>query len=604
MENQNNERLILKTKAFITDLLAGVNTEDSIQDIIGYIMRQTGIFTHAESVCIYEAGTGMENVEKVYQWEAENTDAKDVSDKPVPKKDIADWFSVLKQKKLVIVPDRETVRDTDPVKYDLMMNQGVRKLLLIPVYAKEHLLACMGLVNPDFTAFAVPDSTFLFLGQQIGAVYRRERMNHKYQLFMDGIRSSNLSEFFVDLKTKRYEAFRITRVLSNMIPEEGDWDWLRQFYASIIKPEYREELLRRSEREYMETLLRTEKSTYTIDIERDVAGINNWFRLEFSVVSFDGEGHLERFVLLVKDITQMKQEEEEHRQMISALNSIYNVSAMIDLADRKVQPMKLSQAALKFIPDEQMPAQTMIDAFCSRMVQKDYEESIREFMNPDTMQQRLENTNILTCEYQGTQIEWGRINLAPAKRNPDGTLKKVVLAIQDVSEQKRREEQMQYKIEHDELTGTLNRTAFNRVTKQMESSAVPFGLVLMDIDKFKSINDTYGHDVGDEVLIRLITVLNEKMRTSDMIFRLGGDEFAIVMSRLTLSQADLVKNIVDAVNVTTTAGTNELPAFTVSAGVTFSKEGYNERIYRNADKALYRTKETTRRGCTVYEEMN
>ena len=104
MENQNNERLILKTKAFITDLLAGVNTEDSIQDIIGYIMRQTGIFTHAESVCIYEAGTGMENVEKVYQWEAENTDAKDVSDKPVPKKDIADWFSVLKQKKLVIVP--------------------------------------------------------------------------------------------------------------------------------------------------------------------------------------------------------------------------------------------------------------------------------------------------------------------------------------------------------------------------------------------------------------------------------------------------------------------------------------------------------------------
>ena len=100
------------------------------------------------------------------------------------------------------------------------------------------------------------------------------------------------------------------RVLRNVIPEEGEWEWIRQFYASIIKPEYRDEFLRRTEREYMETFLRTEQNSFSIDLEREVNGNNTWFRLEFSVVSLDERGHLERFVVLVKDITQMKKADD------------------------------------------------------------------------------------------------------------------------------------------------------------------------------------------------------------------------------------------------------------------------------------------------------
>lgn len=603
MENQNDEKFELQTKAFVADLLADVDTENSIKDIIEYIMKEVGIFTHADRVCIFESCDGKDCVEKVYQWKNKGLMIEDSGISFIQQSEIDHWSGILNQKQLVVIENRDSIRDTMPSEYGVMEKRGIKALLLIPVYAKEKLIACMSLVNPDFTAFAVVEGTFLFLGKQIGAVYCRERISHKYLLFMEGIRSSNLSEFVVDCTTGRYEAFRITRVLSNMIPEEGDWEWLRQFYASIIKPEYKEEILRRTEREYMEAFLCTEKSTFTIDIEREVKGNNNWFRLEFSVVSLDEKGHLERFVLLVKDITQMKQEEEEHRQMIKALSSIYNASVMIELEKGTVQPIKLSKVARKFLPSEPVPHQVILDVFCSEMVQKDYVDSVREFMNLDTMRQRLKNTNILTCEYQGKQIEWGRINLAPAQWASNGTLEKVVFAVQDITEQKHREEWMQYKIEHDELTGTLNRTAFNRVKKLLEESEMPFGLLLMDIDKFKGINDTYGHDVGDAVLKRLTAVLNEKMRTSDKVFRLGGDEFAVIMNRLTLEQAGCVKQIVDLVNEATMESKDDLPVFSVSAGVTFSVSGYDERIYHNADKALYRTKETTRRGCTVFEEM-
>lgn len=154
---------------------------------------------------------------------------------------------------------------------------------------------------------------------------------------MDGIRSSNLSEFIVDYTTKRYEAFRITRVLSNVIPKEGEWEWIRQFYASIIIPDYREEFLRKTDQDYLEAFLHTEQSSFAIDLEREVNGNNTWFRLEFSVVSLNEQGHLERFVVLVKDITQMKKEEEEHWQMITALSSFYTVSFMIDVTKKITQ---------------------------------------------------------------------------------------------------------------------------------------------------------------------------------------------------------------------------------------------------------------------------
>ncbi|MGN0667538.1 MAG: diguanylate cyclase domain-containing protein [Huintestinicola sp.] len=421
---------------------------------------------------------------------------------------------------------------------------------------------------------------------------------------MEGIRSSNLSEFLVDYTAKKYEALRITRVLSNVIPEKGEWEWIRQFYASIIKPEYREEFLRKTEQEYMETYLRTEQNSFSIDLEREVNGNNTWFRLEFSVVSLDENGKLERFVVLVKDITQMKKEEEENQQMITALSSFYKVSFMVDVMNSESQVIKHSETIRQYYPDGIIPYKVFFDTFTGRMVEKEYVEAVREFMDLDTMEQRMKDTNVLSCEYHGKQIEWGRIVLAPAKWNKDGGLEKVVFAVQDITEQKIREEWMQYKMEHDELTGALNRTAFNRVTKLLEASVIPFSLVLLDIDKFKSINDTYGHDVGDQVLSRLVSVLDDEMRAVDKVFRLGGDEFAVIMNRVTAAQAGFVKSIIKKINDTIMPGIDGLPPFSISAGVTFSVLGYNETVYHNADKALYCTKGTTHKGCTVFEEMN
>ncbi|MGN0164625.1 MAG: diguanylate cyclase domain-containing protein [Lachnospiraceae bacterium] len=599
----NTDNLEIRTKLFVADLLEGVDADDSIQNIIRYIMSEVGKFTHADMVCIYEEGTDENSVNKAYQWKADALIVEDEYKQPIQERGLTVWIDTLKLRKMVLIEDREYIRDSMPLEYERMERQGIKSFLIIPLYTKDRIPACMSLINPDLSTFALLESTWLYLGKEIGLFYHRDRINHEHLLFMQGIRSSNLSEFIVDYKAKRYEAFRITRVLSNVIPEEGEWEWIRKFYASIIKPEHREEFLRKTGPEYLEKFLHTEKSSFAIDLEREVNGDNTWFRLEFSVVSLDEKGNLERFVVLVKDVTQMKKEEEEQQQMIKALSSFYKVSFMIDVVNRRVQAIKHNDSIKQQYPDGIIPYDIFWETFCNGMVDTEYVENLREFMNPDTMEQRMKTTNVLSCEYHGKPIGWGRIVLAPAKWKRGGDLEKVVFAVQDITEQKSREEWLQYKMEHDELTGTLNRGAFNRVTKMLDETLTPYALILLDIDKFKLINDNYGHDVGDKVLSCLVSVLSEKMRPSDKIFRLGGDEFAVIMNRLTLSQVDLVKNIIEQVNETIMSGINGLPLFSISAGATFSVLGYDETVYHNADKALYRTKETTRRGCTVFEEM-
>ena len=601
---ENNDISELKTKAFVADLLASVNIDSGIKDIISHIIKEVGSFTHSDMVCIYESATDADHVNKVYQWKIGDLVVEDERIQTIQERGLDDWITTLKSKKMILIEDREDIRDIMPEEYERMEKQGIHTFLIIPLYTKEKMPSCMCLINPDLSSFALLESTWLYLGQEIGLFYHQERMNHKFFLFMEGIRSSNLSEFLVDYTAKRYEALRITRVLSNVIPEEGEWDWIRQFYASIIKPEYREEFLRRTGQEYMETFLCKEHNSFSIDLEREVNGNNTWFRLEFSVVSLNEQGHLERFVVLVKDITQMKKEEEEHQQMITALTGFYKVSFMVDVANGMTQVIKHSDAIRKYYPDGIIPHKVFLETFSDQMVEKEYVQAVREFMDLDTMQQRMKDMNVLSCEFHGKQIEWGRIVLAPAKWNQSGGLEKVVFAVQDITEQKRREEWMQFKMEHDELTGALNRTAFNRVAKLLEGTVMPFALVLLDIDNFKSINDTYGHDVGDQVLSWLVSVLDEEMRAGDKVFRLGGDEFAVIMNRMTSTQSAFVKSFIEKVNDTTMLGMNEIPPFSISAGVTFSVLGYGETLYHNADQALYRTKQTTRRGCTVFEEMN
>ena len=166
-------------------------------------------------------------------------------------------------------------------------------------------------------------------------------------------------------------------------------------------------------------------------------------------------------------------------------------------------------------------------------------------------------------------------------------------------ENKRTHEKLTYGNLHDSLTGLFNRSAYDFMRHDLDMSHN--ALLMIDVDKFKSVNDTYGHDVGDEVLKRVAEVLKYCFRSTDLIYRLGGDEFVVIMANVNRSMAETVKTIIEQANVMLQKPTGDLPPTSLSVGVAFAdRENPDGDIFKDADTALYRMKQSGRCGSYVY----
>ncbi|MBD5426612.1 MAG: GGDEF domain-containing protein [Treponema sp.] len=164
------------------------------------------------------------------------------------------------------------------------------------------------------------------------------------------------------------------------------------------------------------------------------------------------------------------------------------------------------------------------------------------------------------------------------------------------------EKKLIIKAEYDALTGILNRRAFDDICRNSAEEKQPIVLLLIDMDNFKYINDTYGHAGGDTALKELARILKSTFRKSDYVARIGGDEFAAVLPDYKALTGDIVVQKIASVNEQLANMKDGIKPVSVSVGAAFSPTGYSEELYKKADKALYKTKEQGKRGCHFYEE--
>ena len=168
-------------------------------------------------------------------------------------------------------------------------------------------------------------------------------------------------------------------------------------------------------------------------------------------------------------------------------------------------------------------------------------------------------------------------------------------------ENEEREMLMKRQAEHDSLTELLNRRSFDRILSLYEKDQSRFALILTDVDTFKSVNDTWGHPVGDLILKKVARTLKTAFRSVDYVCRIGGDEFAVIMVDMTQELYYTITDKITEVNRQLSQPEDGLPAVTISAGVAFSsREQPGESLFGDADSALYHTKAHGRSGCSLY----
>ena len=178
----------------------------------------------------------------------------------------------------------------------------------------------------------------------------------------------------------------------------------------------------------------------------------------------------------------------------------------------------------------------------------------------------------------------------------DGSVSGVVNVVRDVSHRKAREERLVVEADTDPLTGLLNRRGFVRCIKDEAVDLEGYCLAMFDIDRFKLVNDRYGHAAGDEVLKTFARVACHTIRDGDRIGRLGGEEFAILLKTATHDEAIIVcERLRKTVAAASTAfGQHEITV-TVSGGIAaFGSRADLDEVLTLADTALYRAKRSGR----------
>ncbi len=194
--------------------------------------------------------------------------------------------------------------------------------------------------------------------------------------------------------------------------------------------------------------------------------------------------------------------------------------------------------------------------------------------------------------------------------NPEG----YVNTLQDITERRKKDEELRFVAYHDTLTGLPNRKSFYMCLDDLlqhatrRSSDQTWALMFLDLDKFKQINDTLGHDTGDQLLKGVADRLKGCLRETDHLFRLGGDEFTVILTHLgrDIDVARVARKIIQSISRVFRLNDHEIFTSTSIGISVFPNDGWDvEGLVKNADMAMYVAKEG---GGSAYrfftEEMN
>jgi diguanylate cyclase len=313
---------------------------------------------------------------------------------------------------------------------------------------------------------------------------------------------------------------------------------------------------------------------------------------------------LKLFKLLLENIGELLEDDSWLRGQIAGVQNLLagpiNQAALQD-ATRSMKEVIYKQSLLKHsLAEAKLTVKNMMITFIDRLsavatTTGDYHEKMTAYSEKIS-----KTTDIMALnKILGDVMLDTRTAQLEALRSRD----EMLAAQQKVHEAESRIQQLQAELEHlselvreDQLTGSLNRRGlddvYEREVARADRRKAPLCIALLDLDDFKRLNDTHGHQAGDEALIHLVRVVKDTLRTMDVIGRFGGEEFMLVlpdtpidaaMQTVTRVQRELTKRIFMYKH------TRILVTF--SAGVALRKDGEDQQgLLKRADDALYKAK--------------
>jgi diguanylate cyclase (GGDEF)-like protein/PAS domain S-box-containing protein len=395
---------------------------------------------------------------------------------------------------------------------------------------------------------------------------------------------------------------RVNRALSELVGYDAE-HLLTLTFQDITHPDDLE-----ADLELVRQVIAGERRTYRMEkryIRAD--GEEVWVNLSVSMVR-DDAGKPLYFVSQIEDVTERRRGEDALREAEDRFRSAFD-DAPIGMAIRTLDGrfLRVNRALCEITgyPRDQLETMRYQSITHPDDLARD-EKAHRDVLAGVTAHYRSEKRYIHS---DGHVVP---VDLsATVVRDGDGEPLHVLTQIQDITERKRFEGQLQYLADHDSLTGMFNRRRFEEeLTRELDSAARYGGqlaVLAIDLDDFKYINDSLGHSIGDELIVLVGEALRARLRRSDVLARLGGDEFAVILPRLDEATAlTVAETLLEAVAGVDLVGLGARAGGKVSAsvGVAMFDPGSGlsaDELLVEADIAMYDAKEAGRARAIVYD---
>lgn len=322
-----------------------------------------------------------------------------------------------------------------------------------------------------------------------------------------------------------------------------------------------------------------------------------WILDRGKIVERDPENQPLRMTGTIKDISKLKQ--AEHRLTLFA-RSIANISDGVFILNRRFRVIEINDAFTQITGFEKS------HVLNRRLHFKNYPKSFNEQVKHKLSKQGRWVGELEDERQDGTPF-FLKLAIDPIA-SEEGDITHYVGVFSDITRRKQTESELHRLSVEDTLTKLPNRSWFQAEHQKLVAKKTHHALMVFDLDNFKKVNDSLGHQVGDELLIQVANRLDNSIRAQDTLFRLGGDEYAVLMENTTdvntISQT--VKNLQKALENPFKISQQELVVTSSIGIVLFPLDGNSsEELLRNADTAMYHAKSQGSNGYMFFStQMN